>query len=90
MNTRTVLCLVLAVVVCTTPVAYAQNKYGQETLEDGLLDPFIRYPAIPPHIIELRERWACETLKWADEILRTHQPQIDPPSHPHTGACGDG
>lgn len=71
--------LVLLIVACMPIISNAQNKYGQETLEDGLLDPFIRYPAIPSHIIELRNRWAVETLNWVDETLQAHPPQVDPP-----------
>ena len=77
--TRSVRYLVLAIVACIPIISNAQNKYGQKTLEDGLLDPFIRCPAMPSHIIELRDRWAVETLNWADEILRAHPPQVDPP-----------
>lgn len=79
MKTRKLQYLVLAIVACISVISYARNKYGQETLEDGLLDPFIRYPAIPSHIIELRDRWAAETLNWADEILQKHPPKVDPP-----------
>ena len=79
MKTRKLLYLVLAIVACIPLISHAQNKYGQETLEDGLLDPFIRYPAIPSHIIMLRDRWAVETLNWADEILQKHPPKVDPP-----------
>jgi len=79
MMTRSVRYLVLAIIACIPIISNAQNKYGQETLEDGLLDPFIRYPAIPPHIIELRDRWAAETLNWVHETLRVHPPQVDPP-----------
>ena len=79
MKTRKLLYLVAAIVACIPLISHAQNKYGQETLEDGLLDPFIRYPAIPKRIIELRDRWAAETLNWADEILQKHPPKVDPP-----------
>ncbi|MHC4535309.1 MAG: MBL fold metallo-hydrolase, partial [Planctomycetota bacterium] len=71
--------LILTIILCIPIISHAQNKYGQETLEDGLLDPFIRYPAIPSHIIELRNRWAAETLKWVDKTLREHRPEVDPP-----------
>jgi L-ascorbate metabolism protein UlaG (beta-lactamase superfamily) len=71
--------LILTIILCIPIISHAQNKYGQETLEDGLLDPFIRYPAIPSHIIELRNRWAAETLKWVDKTLRVHPPEVDPP-----------
>jgi L-ascorbate metabolism protein UlaG (beta-lactamase superfamily) len=73
------LLLLLAVLLCAPMVAQAQNEYGQETLEDSLLDPFIRYPAIPPKITKLRDRWARATLEWADKTLRAHPPQVDPP-----------
>ncbi|MHC4192296.1 MAG: hypothetical protein ACYSUB_21925, partial [Planctomycetota bacterium] len=79
MMTRNVQYLVLAIIACMPAISYAQNEYGQETLEDGLLDPFIRYPAIPSHIIELRNLWAAETLNWVDETLRAHPPKVDPP-----------
>ena len=79
MAIRSVKYLLLAMLTCISTICQAQNKYGQETLEDGLLDPFIRYPAIPKHIIELRDRWAVETLNWADEILQKHPPKVDPP-----------
>jgi len=79
MMTRNIRYLVLATIACAPIICNAQNKYGQETLEDGLLDPFIRCPAIPSHIIELRDRWAAEMLNWVDETLRAHPPQIDPP-----------
>jgi L-ascorbate metabolism protein UlaG (beta-lactamase superfamily) len=79
MKTRKVKYLVLVIIVCMPVFSRAQNKYGQQTLEDGLLDPFIRYPAIPSHIIELRDRWATETLNWTDEILKAHPPKVDPP-----------
>lgn len=69
----------LAIIACLSITSYGRSKYGQETLEDGLLDPFIRYPAIPARITELRDRWATETLNWANEMLRTHPPQVDPP-----------
>jgi len=29
-------------------LSFAQNKDGQEALEDGLLDPFIRYVSVVP------------------------------------------
>ena len=79
MMNRNVQYLILTIILCMPIVSQAQNKYGQETLEDGLLDPFIRYPAMPSHIIELRDRWAAETLKWVDKTLRAHQPEVDPP-----------
>lgn len=79
MMTRNLRYLVLVIVACMPIISNAQNKYGQETLEDGLLDPFIRYPAIPSHIIELRDRWATETLNWVDETLQAYPPQVDPP-----------
>jgi L-ascorbate metabolism protein UlaG (beta-lactamase superfamily) len=79
MTTRKVNYLVLVIIVCIPAFSHAGNKYGQQTLEDGLLDPFIRYPAIPSHIIELRDRWAAETLNWVDGILRAHPPKVDPP-----------
>jgi L-ascorbate metabolism protein UlaG (beta-lactamase superfamily) len=79
MTTRKVKYLVLVIIACIPVISHARNKYGQEILEDGLLDPFIRYPAIPSHIIELRDRWAAETLNWADEILKAHPPKVDPP-----------
>jgi L-ascorbate metabolism protein UlaG (beta-lactamase superfamily) len=79
MTSRNKKYLILKIILCLSIISHAQNKYGQETLEDGLLDPFIRYPAIPPHIIELRNRWAAETLKWADKTLRANPPQVDPP-----------
>ncbi len=78
MVTRKVQYLVLVIIACIPIISQAQNKYGQETLEDGLLDPFIRYPAIPSHIIELRNRWAVETLSWVDETLRANPPQVNP------------
>lgn len=76
---RILLCLVLTTVILGPALCLAQNKYGQETLEDGLLDPFIRYPAIPSHIIELRKRWATETLDWVHGVLQANPPQVDPP-----------
>jgi L-ascorbate metabolism protein UlaG (beta-lactamase superfamily) len=79
MTNRNMLYLILTIILCIPIISYAQNTYGQETLEDGLLDPFIRYPAIPSHIIELRNRWAAETLNWVDKTLRAHPPQVDPP-----------
>ncbi len=79
MKNRNVQYLILTIILCIPIISHAQNKYGQETLEDGLLDPFVRYPAIPPHIIELRNRWAAETLKWVDKTLRAHRPEVDPP-----------
>ena len=72
-------CLGLTIITCISICSYAQNQYGQETLEDGLLDPFIRCPAMPSHINELRDRWAAETLSWVDETLRAHPPQVNPP-----------
>ncbi|MBN2313616.1 MAG: MBL fold metallo-hydrolase [Sedimentisphaerales bacterium] len=77
---RNLACLVLMMFACIPACSHAQNQYGQETLEDGLLDPFIRYPAIPSHIIDLRDRWAAETLNWVDETLQAHPPQVDPPT----------
>lgn len=59
--------------------SFAQNQYGQETLEDGLLDPFIRYPAIPSHILQLRNRWARETLNWVHQTLVSQPPCINAP-----------
>lgn len=79
MANRNVQYLILTIIICIPIISHAQNKYGQETLEDGLLDPFIRYPAIPSHINELRDRWAAETLKWVDKTLRAHPPEVDPP-----------
>jgi len=79
MTNRNVQYLILTIILCIPIISHAQNKYGQETLEDGLLDPFIRYPAIPSHIIELRDRWAAETLKWVDKTLQAHPPEVDPP-----------
>ena len=79
MTIRNLMCVVLTIMTCIPICSYARNQYGQETLEDGLLDPFIRYPAIPPHITELRDRWATETLNWVDETLRAHRPQVNPP-----------
>lgn len=79
MANRKVQYLTLAVIAWTSIISHAQNKYGQETLEDGLLDPFIRYPAIPRYVVELRGRWAVETLNWVDETLRAHAPCVDPP-----------
>jgi len=79
MMNRNVQYLILTIILCIPIISHAQDKYGQETLEDGLLDPFIRYPAIPLHIIELRNRWAAETLKWVDKTLRAHPPEVDPP-----------
>lgn len=76
---RNLTCFILAIIACMPLRSHARNPYGQETLEDGLLDPFIRYPAIPSHIIELRDRWAAETLNWADEILQAYPPQVNPP-----------
>jgi L-ascorbate metabolism protein UlaG (beta-lactamase superfamily) len=76
---RNVQYFILTIILCMPIISHAQNKYGQETLEDGLLDPFIRYPAIPSHIIELRNRWAAETLKWVDKTLRAHRPEVNPP-----------
>ena len=79
-RTKRIVCYLSIVTIAYMPiVCAAQNKYGQEMLEDGLLDPFIRYPAIPSHIIELRDRWASATLNWVDQVLRAHPPQIDPP-----------
>ena len=79
MTNRNLMFLVLTIIVCTPLCSHARNPYGQEILEDGLLDPFIRYPAIPSHITELRDRWAAETLNWVDGILQTHPPQVNPP-----------
>jgi len=79
MMNRNVQYLILTIILCMPIISCAQNKYGQETLEDGLLDPFIRYPAIPSHVIELRNRWAGETLKWVDKTLRAHGPEVEPP-----------
>jgi L-ascorbate metabolism protein UlaG (beta-lactamase superfamily) len=79
MTNRNAQYLILIMILCIPIISHAQNKYGQETLEDGLLDPFIRYPAIPSHIIELRNRWAAETLKWVDKTLRAHRPEVNPP-----------
>ena len=72
--------LSLAVIAQAALVCSAQNRYGQETLEDGLLDPFIRCPAVPSEIIELRDRWARATLNWVDQTLQAHPPKVDPPS----------
>jgi L-ascorbate metabolism protein UlaG (beta-lactamase superfamily) len=77
-KTRSVRYLVLVIIACMPIISNTQNKYGQETLEDGLLDPFIRYPTIPSNIIDLRDRWAAETLKWVDKTLQAHPPKIDP------------
>ena len=79
MTNRNLQYVILTIILCIPIISHAQNKYGQETLEDGLLDPFIRYPAIPSHIFELRNRWAAETLKWVDKTLRAHPPEVDPP-----------
>lgn len=79
MTNRNMQYLVIAIIACISIISHAQNKYGQETSEDGLLDPFIRYPAIPSHIIELRNRWAAETLNWVDKTLQTHPPEVNAP-----------
>ena len=79
MTIRNLMFLVFTIITCVPFCSHTRNQYGQEILEDGLLDPFIRYQAIPPHITELRDRWAAETLNWVDEILRLHPPQVDPP-----------
>ena len=76
---RIVRYLSLLIIAQAALVGSAQNRYGQETLEDGLLDPFIRYPAVPSEIIELRNRWARATLDWVDRTLQAHPPQVDPP-----------
>ena len=76
---RSILYFLIILITCTPVVSHAQNKYGQEILEDDLLDPFIRYPAIPQSIIELRNRWAKETLAWVDKTLRANPPMVDPP-----------
>lgn len=59
---------------------FAQNQYGQERLEDGLVDPFIRYPAIPSHVLDARHRWVTATLNWVDQTLQAHPPSATPPS----------
>ena len=76
---RVVQFLTVVIIGCTPVISHAQNQYGQETLEDGLLDPFIRCPAMPSNIVELRDRWAAATLNWVDETLRAHPPEVDPP-----------
>jgi len=70
----------LAILACIPAMSHAQNEYNQETGEDALLDPFIRYPAMPAPIIELRDRWAQATLHWVDNTLQAHPPQVNPPT----------
>ena len=71
--------LILVTVISSPSLCLAQNKYGQEPLEDELLDPFIRYPAIPASIIELRKCCATETLGWVHKTLQANPPQVHPP-----------
>jgi L-ascorbate metabolism protein UlaG (beta-lactamase superfamily) len=59
-------------------VANAQNEYGQVVAEDGLLEPFIRYPDAPLRIRELRDEWAEATLTWVDDVLQANPPSRDP------------
>jgi L-ascorbate metabolism protein UlaG (beta-lactamase superfamily) len=58
--------------------SYAQNQYGQVVAEDGLLEPFIRYPDAPARITELRDQWADETLNWVDSVLWANPPSCKP------------
>jgi L-ascorbate metabolism protein UlaG (beta-lactamase superfamily) len=78
-TSRGIHCFLLAMIACTAIISSAQNRYGQETLEDGLLDPFVRCPGIPPQIMGLRDHWVGATLNWVDETLRAHPPRMDPP-----------
>jgi L-ascorbate metabolism protein UlaG (beta-lactamase superfamily) len=78
MKVRLVHILWAAALVLMPNVSYAQNRYGQVVAEDGLLEPFIRYPDAPARITELRDQWAEATLSWVDATLRAHPPSYEP------------